>query len=113
MDVGTHLGLLHQTRISLEAIDCVNDVLYEGQQVRLVRLVTRDFLLVWGARAYGLSVFPCLTWVLPQSNRGLAPSLCLRCWPLPRMECGIALFSAEQTTQEEAGPTWKAFTHVT
>ena len=58
-------------------------------------------------------VFPCLTWVLSQSNRGLAPSLCLRCWPLPRMECGIALFSAEQTTQEEAGPTWKAFTHVT
>ena len=34
VDVGTHLGLLHQTRISLEAIDCVNDVLYEGQQVR-------------------------------------------------------------------------------
>lgn len=33
VDVGTHLGLLHQTRISLEAIDCVNDVLYEGQQV--------------------------------------------------------------------------------
>ena len=37
VDVGTHLGLLHQTRISLEAID-VNDVLYEGQQVRLVKL---------------------------------------------------------------------------
>jgi len=33
VDVGTHLGLLHQTRISLESIDCVNDVLYEGQQV--------------------------------------------------------------------------------
>ena len=46
VDVGTHLGLRHQTRISLEAIDCVNDVLYEGQQVRLVRLVTRYYLLV-------------------------------------------------------------------